>query len=64
MLVILLVFQVNSKIVFGSCPKIPVAQNFDLNLYLGKWYEIARSKDFPFEFGKCAQADYDINDEG
>jgi apolipoprotein D and lipocalin family protein len=37
---------------------------FDLKRYTGKWYEIARSKDFPMEKGECAIALYDINGKG
>jgi apolipoprotein D and lipocalin family protein len=38
--------------------------DFIIDRYTGKWYEIARSKDFPMENGECATADYSINVKG
>ena len=37
---------------------------FDLNRYTGKWFEIARSRNFPMENGECATAVYNINGKG
>jgi apolipoprotein D and lipocalin family protein len=48
----------------GSCPEVPVVQNFSLNKYLGKWYEVARSADVPFEFGTCGQDTYSPQPSG
>lgn len=40
----------------GICPNITYAENsFETNAYLGKWYEIARTKNIPFESGNCTQ---------
>lgn len=51
-------------IINHSCPVRPVLQNFDLNKYVGRWYEILRYEQF-FEIGcDCGFADYTINDDG
>ena len=43
---------------------LPVIQDFDVNRYLGKWYEIARI-DFFWEKGlKNVTAEYSLNDDG
>lgn len=44
--------------------KVEVVRNFDVNKYLGTWYEIARI-DFRWEKNlKNVQAEYSINEEG
>ncbi|KAJ8315163.1 hypothetical protein KUTeg_007313 [Tegillarca granosa] len=48
---------------WGRCPNIPVQPNFDVNSYMGEWYEYQRFFAI-FELGvKCAKADYSIIDE-
>ena len=37
---------------------------FDPNSYTGRWFEIARNTDFPFESGDCGTADYVIRSDG
>ncbi|KAL3286332.1 hypothetical protein HHI36_000840 [Cryptolaemus montrouzieri] len=51
--------------VVGKCPTISsVQQNFDLNRYLGKWYE-AEKYFMIFEAGgKCNSANYSLNENG
>ena len=54
--------------IFGSCSTIPkgatAVEPFDLNRYLGKWYEIARF-DFRFERGlNNTTANYSLNTDG
>ncbi|XP_033307424.1 uncharacterized protein LOC117209457 [Bombus bifarius] len=47
----------------GSCPTVETIQNFDMERYLGKWYEIEKYFAF-FEFGgKCVTATYNITDD-
>lgn len=46
----------------GACPNVETIQRFDLNKYLGKWYEAERYFAW-FEFaGKCVTANYSINE--
>jgi len=52
------------EIGLGGCPKVTFQQSFDIQAYLGDWYEIEK---FPaiFEFGQtCAKAHYDLMDDG
>jgi apolipoprotein D and lipocalin family protein len=44
----------------GRCPSNFKAEvtNFSLTAYLGRWYEIARMVDFPYESGECNRVDY------
>ncbi|XP_063062149.1 apolipoprotein D-like [Engraulis encrasicolus] len=44
---------------WGPCPTPMVQPNFDLNRYLGKWYEIEKLP-ARFERGKCIEANYAI----
>jgi apolipoprotein D and lipocalin family protein len=49
---------------FGACPTTSVVQNFDVNRYLGKWYEI---KSFFAIFqiaARCVEAEYGLNPNG
>merc|ERR1711879_95936 len=50
----------------GSCPSIPAfSDKFDLNSYLGKWYNIANlPTSFQFDSNTCGTADYALNDDG
>ena len=48
---------------FGRCKVKPsegqkVVTNFNLESYLGKWYEQFRAKDVPFQKGECTTAVY------
>jgi apolipoprotein D and lipocalin family protein len=48
----------------GRCPQTSVVQNFNVQRYLGKWYEI---KSFFAIFqagGSCTQANYGLNPNG
>ena len=43
----------------GSCPNVPVVEDFDKSRYLGRWYEIMKDQANPGEwFGKCVTATY------
>lgn len=68
-LTLLLIITISSSslsqhIVDHECPTRPVLTNFDLNKYLGRWYEILRYEQF-FEVGcDCGFADYSLNEDG
>ena len=48
-----------------KCPKIEVQPDFDLNKYLGGWYELYRDVDIPawWYTGECTTAHYALKDE-
>lgn len=49
---------------FGNCPQVKVVQDFDVEAYLGKWYEYEK---YPFLFeigGKCITAQYTMRPDG
>ncbi|KAL4232482.1 hypothetical protein ACF0H5_007174 [Mactra antiquata] len=46
----------------GACPKVPVQQNFDLNQYLGRWYEMERFFAIFQLFADCVTAEYTLLD--
>ena len=61
-------FFLGIALLFNSCASIPknakAVDNFDVNKYLGTWYEIAR---FDFRFEKDldnASAQYSLNEKG
>ena len=43
---------------FGRCPKPTLPSDFDISQYVGTWYEIARDKTLPFEYGDCVKVQY------
>ncbi|XP_037693783.1 apolipoprotein D [Choloepus didactylus] len=47
----------------GKCPNPPVQANFDVNKYLGTWYEIEKIP-ASFEKGSCIQANYSLMENG
>ncbi|XP_011226035.1 apolipoprotein D [Ailuropoda melanoleuca] len=47
----------------GKCPAPPVQENFDVNKYLGRWYEIEKIP-VSFETGSCIQANYSLMENG
>jgi len=60
-----LIYTANGqKIGFGRCKKIGVKEGFDLNQYLGRWYENMKIPT-NFERGlKCGTATYSLKDNG
>lgn len=49
---------------FGRCPRTSVIQNFNVPLYLGRWFEIRK---YPAIFqlgGRCVEANYGLNPNG
>ena len=64
-LAVLCMSTINSQIGWGKCPKIERRlDSFDLNKYLGQWYEIGRSNSIPFEKGECESDIYSLNADG
>ncbi len=66
--ILIAVFSVGAVIILNSCASIPknakAIKNFDVNKYLGTWYEIAR---FDFRFEKDlnnVSAQYSLNEKG
>ncbi len=50
---------------WGGCPSYKRnMENFDINKYTGKWFEIAREKTTPFQKGDCTTAQYSLNEDG
>lgn len=48
----------------GRCPETSVVQNFNVPLYLGRWFEI-RSYPAAFQLGlSCVEANYSLNPNG
>uniref|UniRef100_A0A8C5LHK6 Apolipoprotein D n=1 Tax=Jaculus jaculus TaxID=51337 RepID=A0A8C5LHK6_JACJA len=47
----------------GKCPTPPTQENFNVNKYLGRWYEIEKIP-VTFEKGNCIQANYSLLENG
>ena len=46
------------------CPQNkPHQAGFDINQYVGRWYEFRREGDLPFEIGTCSAVNYDLRDD-
>ena len=54
----------NAAVYPRGCQNPKVVQNFDLDRYLGLWYEIVRDKDTSYEHGICSTAQYALKDDG
>ncbi|XP_033226444.1 apolipoprotein D-like [Belonocnema kinseyi] len=48
----------------GKCPNLEVVENFDVEKYMGKWYEAGRYFVFTELGGKCTTAEYSLNEDG
>lgn len=49
----------------AKCAEPALQQNFDAAEYAGKWYEIERSENLPFEKdAQCVLARYTVRDDG
>ena len=58
-------FTIRCDTLLGRCKDVEYElDSFDLNRYLGNWYEVARAKSIPFQSGDCTQANYSLNDDG
>ena len=49
---------------FGGCQNPTTEANFDVDQYVGSWYEAARDSKIIFEYGECTQARYDKQPNG
>ena len=47
-----------------ACQEPDVVQNFDINAYLGRWYEIVRDVDTTYEHGICSVPNYSLKEDG
>ncbi|XP_033841732.1 apolipoprotein D-like [Periophthalmus magnuspinnatus] len=47
----------------GPCPDVTVQKTFDLQRYLGRWFEITKLP-ASFERGKCIEANYALRPDG
>ena len=56
--------QVQAGWNWGWCPDMTTKSAFDLNQYLGVWYEQKREKTILFEYGECVQAGYSRRSDG
>ncbi|XP_060595398.1 apolipoprotein D-like [Ruditapes philippinarum] len=45
-------------VTLGSCPEVRLQENFDLDRYLGKWYENRRYSNWFSLFSNCVSAEY------
>ena len=54
------------RIFSGECPDVETKKDFNLNInsYTGRWYEMQRSFNIPFETGTCITADYSVLPSG
>ncbi|CRL02203.1 CLUMA_CG015050, isoform A [Clunio marinus] len=57
--------EVNSQVPgFGRCPRTSAVQNFDVNAYLGRWFEIESYFQTFAIGGTCVEANYGLNPNG
>ena len=56
--------QAHASNVTRACLEPTVEQNFDLNSYLGLWYEARRDVECRYEEGVCNTASYSLRDDG
>lgn len=54
----------SAKLGWGGCPKQQLVANFDINKYLGDWFEYVRDSSMPFESGECSTAHYELKANG
>jgi len=65
LLAVICIASVRSDFNWGRCPNVQYElSSFDMTRYLGRWYEIARAANVPFQKGECTQAEYSLNDDG
>ncbi|KXJ74932.1 hypothetical protein RP20_CCG012696 [Aedes albopictus] len=48
----------------GQCSEPSVVQNFDVEAYLGLWYEVSRYEQTFQRNGECVTAEYSLNEDG
>jgi len=62
----LFVIETNAQVVTwldGGCPKVTTKANFDLNAYMGRWYDIEKYPN-SFQDGSCGIANYTLLTDG
>jgi len=47
----------------GPCPEVTTKANFDINAYMGRWYDIEKYPN-SFQNGKCGIANYTLLNDG
>ena len=47
----------------NGCMEHTTKEDFDVEAYMGVWYEFARSENIPFETGSCITANYELESE-
>ncbi|XP_058823274.1 apolipoprotein D-like [Topomyia yanbarensis] len=47
----------------GQCPEHPVVQNFNVQAYAGKWFEISRYERTTQRGGECVEVNYSLNSD-
>ncbi len=54
------------RIFSGECPDVETKKdfNFNINSCIGRWYEMQRSSNIPFDTGICISADYSVLPSG
>ena len=60
----ILIAYITLRLTVKTCDAPPYLDTFDPDQYTGRWYEMARNADMPFEFGDCGTADYAILPNG
>ena len=59
------IMTVSAKDSAGDCPTTNGVANFNVDAYLGRWYEHRRDMSTPFEwFGECGTATYTLKSNG
>merc|ERR1712127_341549 len=59
-----LVAGASAAIQTRACMQPEVVQDFNIEAFLGLWYEIVRDKDTSYEHGICNTAQYALKDDG
>ena len=54
-----------AKVSPGKCYPIEIVKNFNVDAYLGQWFEIRRDASTWYElFGECVNANYALKENG
>jgi len=49
---------------FGRCPKTKAVTEFDVEAYVGRWFEISAYPFFPTAASRCVESDLSLNENG
>ena len=61
---IALAVATNAAVQPRGCQNPTVVQHFELDSFLGQWYEIVRDKDTSYKHGICNTAHYSLKSDG